>query len=56
MDYALDVKQRRKQFIVITPNSLKDIRTNNKCKIMTMANPDRRSATGLQQRTLEECL
>ncbi len=53
VEYALDVKQSSKQFIVITPNNLKDIRTGHRCKIIAMQNPERRSATGPQQRTID---
>ena len=52
-EYALDVKQSSKQFIIITPNNLKDVRTSQRCKIIAMQNPERRSATGLQQRTID---
>ena len=52
-EYALDVKQSSKQFIIITPNNLEDVRTSQRCKIIAMQNPERRSATGLQQRTID---
>ena len=52
VDYTKDINQRSKQFIIITPNNLADIKTGNHCKIVKMANPERRSAVGLQQQTL----
>lgn len=52
-DYAKDVKQSKKQFIVITPNSLKGIRTGNTTKVVKMADPERRQAHGLQQSTID---
>jgi chromosome segregation ATPase len=52
-DYAKDVKQAKKQFVIITPNSLKGIRTGNSTKVVKMADPERRQAHGLQQQTID---
>jgi chromosome segregation ATPase len=51
-DYASNAKQRGKQFIIITPNNLKDINTSKTCKIHRLKDPERRAATGLQQQVM----
>ncbi len=52
-DYASSAIQRGRQFIIITPNNLNDIVTSDKCRILKMPDPVRRSAHGLQQQTLD---
>lgn len=51
-NYALTKEQRNRQFIIITPHSLKDVRTNNEVRIVNMGNPITNSAHGLQQQTI----
>lgn len=51
-DHALDPAQNNKQFIVITPNSLRGVTTNNKVRIHKIRAPIRESAVGLKQTTL----
>ena len=52
-DYALGPNQRGRQFVIITPHSLNDIRTSNRCRLNKMPDPERKSAKGPQQQTLE---
>ena len=52
-DHALDIGNIEKQFIIITPNNLAGIKTNEKVKIHRMRAPTRELATGLRQTTLE---
>jgi structural maintenance of chromosomes protein 6 len=51
-EHALLPEQREKQFVIVTPNSLKGVITNNEVKIHVMARPDRQVATGLNQQTI----
>jgi len=54
---ALKPKKKSRQIIIITPNNLNHVKTNNKIKIIQMQPPDRRersAAGGPRQRTLEE--
>jgi chromosome segregation ATPase len=51
-DYALSPKQRARQFIIITPHNLNDIRTSNRCRLNKMPDPEKQAATGLQQQVL----
>jgi chromosome segregation ATPase len=51
-EYALKQEQRGRQFIIITPQNLNDIKTSSDVRIKTLAAPSRLSATGLQQQTL----
>ncbi len=51
--YAFRPDQQFRQFIIITPHDLSDVKTNPNVRIHRMTDPDRRqSATGLQQQTL----
>jgi chromosome segregation ATPase len=50
--YALMPAQRGRQFLIITPNNLNDVRTSNDVKIIKMAPPSRNSAHGLRQQTI----
>ena len=52
-DYAKSVITGKKQYIVITPNSLKGITTGESTKVFKMPDPQRRTATGLQQQTID---
>lgn len=51
--YALDPRQRGRQLLIITPNSLNDVKTSNKVRIKRMAPPSRSSAHGMQQQVLD---
>jgi chromosome segregation ATPase len=53
VDYVADPRQKKKQFIIITPNNLKDVKSGNHVKIVKMKDPERRSAHGLQQQTID---
>jgi len=52
-EHALDPAQNNKQFIVITPNSLRGVYTSNKVRIHKIRAPIRESAVGLKQTTLD---
>ena len=52
-DHALRPEQYEKQFVIVTPNDLKGITTNNEVRIHRMKAPLRESAIGLHQATLE---
>ena len=51
-DYALRPEQRGRQFVIITPQSLSDIRTTAQTRIHRMQPPVRSSAHGAVQTTL----
>jgi len=51
-DYANARKNRKRQFIIITPHSLENIVTTSTCQIIRMKDPERRKANGLQQSVL----
>lgn len=53
--HALSPEQRNRQMIVITPNTLASVKTNNtkEVRIFKMLDPEKRSAHGLQQTTLD---
>jgi structural maintenance of chromosomes protein 6 len=51
--YALSPEQNNRQFIIITPQNLSDIKTSNEVRIRSLGAPVRTSAHGLQQQTLE---
>lgn len=50
---AVMASNAHRQFIIITPHNLKDIKTGNKTKIHKMADPERRKRTDLTQTTLD---
>lgn len=50
--YALDAEQRNRQFIIITPQNLSDVRTSNEVRIRSLGAPVRTSAHGMQQQVL----
>ncbi len=51
--YAFRPEQLFRQFIVITPHDLSDVKTGPDTRIHKMADPERRqSASGLQQQTI----
>jgi chromosome segregation ATPase len=51
--YALLPAQRGRQFIIVTPHNLADVRTSNDVRIQKMQPPQRRqTAHGLQQAVL----
>lgn len=54
--YAFLPSQRGRQFLVITPNSLKNVKVTNDVKVIKLKDPNQGavSAHGLQQTTLEE--
>jgi chromosome segregation ATPase len=51
--YAFLPQQRNRQFIIISPHKLNDVKTNSHVKIIRMADPKRRAAHGLQQQTID---
>ena len=51
-DYALRPEQKGRQFVIITPQSLSDIRTTPQTRIHRMQPPVRSSAHGAVQTTL----
>ena len=51
-DYANSSQNKGRQFIIITPHRLDNIVTTPNCQIVRMKDPERRTATGLQQQTL----
>lgn len=50
---AVQASNAHRQFIIITPHNLKDIKTGPKTKIHKMADPERRKRTDLTQTTLD---
>lgn len=50
--YSKLARQRGKQFIIITPNKLDNVQTDNMVRINKMPDPVRTSASGLQQQVL----
>lgn len=51
--YAKRADQMNRQFIVITPHDVSSIRTSAQVKIIQMPEPQRLSAHGLQQQTID---
>ena len=54
--YAIDPIQNGRQFIVITPQDLSGVKTNNDVRVHRIKPPVRDAARGLQQRTVSEML
>lgn len=52
-DYARLPEQRNRQFIILTPHRLPDITPSKFIKVLNMNPPERHSAAGLQQQTLD---
>lgn len=50
--YAKETDQRERQFIILTPHKLGDLRSGRYLRIIKMPEPVRNSAHGLQQQTL----
>lgn len=53
MRYTQSEDQRNRQFLILTPHHLRDVRTSNSVRIIHMPEPVRRTAQGLQQQTLD---
>ncbi len=51
--YAFLPQQRSRQFIIITPHKLNDVKTSSRIKVIKLSDPVRRSAHGLQQQTID---
>eukprot|EP01039_Chlorochromonas_danica_P001809 gene1809-1976_t len=51
-EYSKQADQRGRQFIILTPHKLGDLRPSNMLRIFQMAEPVRQSANGPQQQTL----
>lgn len=51
--HALRPEQLGRQMIIITPNSLASVKTTNQVRVFRMPDPQRQSAHGLQQQTLD---
>ena len=53
ISYTKSASQKDRQFIVITPNNLKDVITTKQVKVVKMKDPKVVSAHGLQQTTID---
>lgn len=51
--HALRPEQLGRQMIIITPNSLASVTTTKQVRVFRMPDPQRQSAHGLQQQTLD---
>jgi chromosome segregation ATPase len=51
--HALRPDQFGRQMIIITPNSLQSVKTTNHVRVFRMPDPNKVSAHGLQQQTLD---
>lgn len=51
--YAKRPEQRFRQFIILTPHKLSEVIPDNFVRIWHVREPDRHSAAGLQQQTLD---
>ena len=51
-EYVLLTLQRSSQFIVLTPHNVGDLQVSESLRVRKMADPERRSAHGLQQQTI----
>ena len=52
LDQASHARNKNKQFIIVTPQQLNDIKTSNTVRIHKMPNPTRETVRGLKQRTI----